>query len=153
MISADGLAQPRLKMSRLHLTLRGVDLAAKDRRRDKQGNTRGSSDPYLRVFAASAAAAPDKPSLHTTEHVDDSLTPRWQTFRLDLQELCSGDRDAAFRVECWDKDWKKADDLIGWSLVTGACLRVGGRRRAVCVLLCVHVCVHLCVRVHWLARV
>ena len=121
-----GAANPSLEQartgarSRLQLTLRGVDLAAKDRRRDKQGNTRGSSDPYLRVFAAEAASAPGKPPLHTTEHVDDSLTPHWQSFSLDLQELCGGDRDAAFKVECWDKDWKKADDMIGVSLITGA---------------------------------
>ena len=114
----------------MRLAIEGIKLAAKDGAYFGIGNLWGemdSSDPYL-VFKNMKGDI-----VHKTEVVPKNLNPTWETFEIDLQELCGNVplSDAEFKIECWDYDVLSADDLIGKvtvtlrDMITGKKLKLG----------------------------
>ncbi len=87
------------------LGVKGVELANKD-------GMFGKSDPYLKFFALRKDGAVVE--VHKTETIPNNLNPVWKPFVVDMGELCNGDLDAEFKLECWDEDSMKSDDMIGW---------------------------------------
>ena len=96
------------------LGVKGVELANKD-------GMFGKSDPYLK-FIAIQMPPPNEvvhwqrrfEDVHRTETIPNDLNPVWKPFVVDMGELCNGDLDAEFKLECWDEDSMKSDDMIGW---------------------------------------
>ncbi len=39
------------------------------------------------------------------QYVSKDLDPHWKEIRLDLIELCNGDLNRPFLIECWDYVW------------------------------------------------
>jgi voltage-gated sodium channel len=77
----------------------------------------GKSDPYLKFLAVPKDKG--KPvDVWKTEVINNDVNPLWKPFAVDIHKLCNGDMDAAFMIECWDKDLMTKGDMIGWIKTT-----------------------------------
>ncbi|XP_002128214.2 copine-3 isoform X1 [Ciona intestinalis] len=71
----------------------------------------GKSDPYLELHRV----GPDGRMMmvHRTEHVKNTLDPKWKPFKISVQALCGGDYDAQIIIHCYDWNSNGSCDLIG----------------------------------------
>ncbi|EKX32086.1 hypothetical protein GUITHDRAFT_148859 [Guillardia theta CCMP2712] len=76
---------------KIWIKMKGINLAAKDR---------GKSDPYIVIKRKTAIS---EEVIHKTEWIKNNLNPEWQPFTIELMELCNGDMDRQFIIECWDR--------------------------------------------------
>ena len=80
----------------LHLTLYGVDLA------NVEGFF-GTSDPFIQVAAYMGVAGPQMwQNIFRSEHVEDTLNPRFNPMELNLDLLCKRDLDQPIQFSVFD---------------------------------------------------
>eukprot|EP01100_Stratorugosa_tubuloviscum_P000322 TRINITY_DN1068_c0_g1_i5.p1 TRINITY_DN1068_c0_g1~~TRINITY_DN1068_c0_g1_i5.p1 ORF type:complete len:301 (-),score=183.52 TRINITY_DN1068_c0_g1_i5:84-986(-) len=56
--------------------------------------------------------------IHRTEVIKNDQSPVWPPFTLDIMELCKGNHDTEFRIECYDHESNGDHDLIGSCVAT-----------------------------------
>uniref|UniRef100_A0A6J0UYH6 Copine-6 n=1 Tax=Pogona vitticeps TaxID=103695 RepID=A0A6J0UYH6_9SAUR len=69
------------------------------------------SDPFLEIYKVSANDT--EHLVWRTEVVKNNLSPRWESFRVSLQSLCSCDPDKTIRCVIYDHDSSGKHDYIG----------------------------------------
>jgi hypothetical protein len=71
----------------------------------------GKSDPFLAISRIQEDGSWIK--VHTTEKIDNNLSPSWATFRMPLQKLCNGDLDRPLKFEIFDWDSNGKHETMG----------------------------------------
>ncbi|KAM9723782.1 LOW QUALITY PROTEIN: copine-4-like [Menidia menidia] len=69
------------------------------------------SDPFLEIYSLNDDASMQL--VHRTETVMNDLNPVWETFRVSLNSLCSGDQHRLLQCSVWDWDSSGKHDYIG----------------------------------------
>lgn len=91
----------------LEISFAGASLAAKDHALFGKG----SSDPYLHVFAGGVSGK----KLGTTNTVTQNLNPSWKPLEIPVESFSTSDDpwNAMLTVQAWDYDMASKDDIIG----------------------------------------
>ncbi|KAM6967971.1 copine-4 [Aplochiton taeniatus] len=69
------------------------------------------SDPFLEMFRINDDGTMQL--VHRTETVMNNLNPVWNTFKVSLNSLCSGDHERKLQCTVWDWDSNGKHDFIG----------------------------------------
>jgi hypothetical protein len=69
------------------------------------------SDPYLKFIKIRPDGS--KVTIHTTEVIQDNLSPTWRPFSVSLGKLANNDPKKEFVIECWDHEDDSPHQFIG----------------------------------------
>ena len=85
----------------LHLTLEGVNMANVE-------GWMGCSDPFFQIDASMKGfdGTTMWQGIHRSEHIENSLNPRWTPVKINLDLLCQLDLDKAIRISIYD--WEES---------------------------------------------
>uniref|UniRef100_A0A7E4WAC5 Copine-8 n=1 Tax=Panagrellus redivivus TaxID=6233 RepID=A0A7E4WAC5_PANRE len=71
----------------------------------------GKCDPFLKIQRVNQDQT--KQLAYRTRYHEQNLNPRWRPFEILLDQLCYGDKDREFIIECFDWDQDGDHDFIG----------------------------------------
>uniref|UniRef100_A0A914YTN4 C2 domain-containing protein n=1 Tax=Panagrolaimus superbus TaxID=310955 RepID=A0A914YTN4_9BILA len=71
----------------------------------------GKCDPFLKVLRINEDGTTQL--AYRTRYHEQNLNPKWAPFEILLDQLCYGDKDREFIVECYDWDQDGGHDFIG----------------------------------------
>ncbi|KAL3104226.1 hypothetical protein niasHS_002253 [Heterodera schachtii] len=71
----------------------------------------GKCDPFLKVSRINADGTMQL--AYRSRYHEQNLNPKWKPFEILTQQLCYGDRDRPFLIECFDWDQDGDHDLVG----------------------------------------
>uniref|UniRef100_A0A914D8W8 C2 domain-containing protein n=1 Tax=Acrobeloides nanus TaxID=290746 RepID=A0A914D8W8_9BILA len=71
----------------------------------------GKSDPFLKIYRINYDETLQL--AYRTRYHEQNLNPKWKPFEIHIDQLCYGDRDREFLIECYDWDQIGDHDLIG----------------------------------------
>ncbi|KAH7731153.1 copine-5-like protein [Aphelenchoides avenae] len=76
----------------------------------------GKSDPFLKISRINY----DDTFLlaYRTRYHEQTLNPKWKPFEIHIDQLCYGDKDRPFLIECYDWDQDGNHDLVGTCTTT-----------------------------------
>lgn len=94
-----------IENSELKLQFSGKDLDNKD--------VIGKSDPYFEISKDPDGENEHFIQIYQSDHIENTLNPKWDFFYITVNELCVGDVHMRLRISCYDYDTKGDNDLIG----------------------------------------
>uniref|UniRef100_A0AC35G7L2 C2 domain-containing protein n=1 Tax=Panagrolaimus sp. PS1159 TaxID=55785 RepID=A0AC35G7L2_9BILA len=71
----------------------------------------GKCDPFLKILRMNEDGTTQL--AYRTRYHEQNLNPKWAPFEILLDQLCYGDKDREFIVECYDWDQDGGHDFIG----------------------------------------
>ncbi|CAD5220261.1 unnamed protein product [Bursaphelenchus xylophilus] len=71
----------------------------------------GKCDPFLKVFRYNEDRTLQL--AYRTRYHEQTLNPKWKPFEVHINQLCYGDKDREFLIECYDWDNDGNHDLVG----------------------------------------
>lgn len=71
----------------------------------------GKCDPFLKILRINEDGTTQL--AYRTRYHEQNLNPKWAPFEILLDQLCYGDKDREFKIECYDWDQDGGHDFIG----------------------------------------